>query len=47
MYIKAFTFCDDCSKQEECDQRFSPGCDNPLGYVYTKKDKEKRNEIHN
>ena len=41
MEFSFFIFCDDCSKSDECDQRFSPGCDNHLGYALTQRDKMK------
>lgn len=40
MEIKVFISCEDCSKQDECDQRYSPGCCNHIGYAETVKDKE-------
>ena len=30
--IHIFVMCDDCSKKNECDERFSPGCCNWTGY---------------
>jgi len=40
MEIKVFISCEDCSKHDECDQRYAPGCYNHIGYAETIKDKE-------
>ena len=42
--IKVLYFCDDgCPKSKECDQRFSPCCNNFLGYRKTLEEKEENN----
>lgn len=43
MYIEIFRMCDDCSKKNECDQCFSPGCHNYAGFVASQKRKERNN----
>ena len=40
MDIKVFILCEDCSKHDECNQSYSPGCCNHIGYAETVKDKE-------
>ena len=38
--MKVLYFCQDCPKRRECDKRFSPCCDNFLGYRLTVKEKD-------